>query len=385
MLRCSSCATEVVEGIRFCPQCGARMPEVSSSGQGEQAPIAGLSGQPAVQPTIVLGPNATSPTVRLTDGPSPTPVVSTSAQPTEHLPSLPSSSSAGQPTALYTAPPSGGQNDYGTGVPSYSPGTAQVSRAGGGRLWIVLGVIAGLGFLAVIGLVIGALLLVRSSSQTSSTGSTAAATAVIGSGARPTFGPPPTAVADGNAVDGAVVFQDSFDNPRRSDFTEETTENATYRFEDDGTYAINLKTAKYIVWSPFGKSYDDAAVDVESTLTDGPSDSAAGLIFHYQDEDNFYLFSVSGDGHYGLDVYDKGELNTLIDWTAAETIKSRGEMNVLRVETRGDLIRLFVNDTLLDEISDDTITKGQMALAVNTFDEGDAIVKFDNLVVHRLK
>ena len=90
---------------------------------------------------------------------------------------------------------------------------------------------------------------------------------------------------------------------------------------------------------------------------------------------------VTGDGRYGLDMYVDDELTPLIDWTEAPEINTSGESNHLRVETEGDTIRLFVNDQLLDEISDDTFTEGEMALAINTFDEGDATATFDNLVV----
>ena len=68
-------------------------------------------------------------------------------------------------------------------------------------------------------------------------------------------------------------------------------------------------------------------------------------------------------------------------WSAEPAIEGQGQLNRLRVETEGDRIRLYVNDKLLDEVSDDTFTEGSNALAVNTFDEGDAAFLFDNLVV----
>jgi hypothetical protein len=42
---------------------------------------------------------------------------------------------------------------------------------------------------------------------------------------------------------------------------------------------------------------------------------------------------------------------------------------------------MFVNDQLLAEVSDDTFAKGEIALAVSTFEEGGATFKFDNLLV----
>jgi len=83
-------------------------------------------------------------------------------------------------------------------------------------------------------------------------------------------------------------------------------------------------------------------------------------------------------------VYKNDEPITLIDWTESSAIKPVGELNTLRVETNGDTIRLYVNDELLDEVSDSTIANGKAALVVNTFDDPNVTVKFDNLIVRGL-
>jgi hypothetical protein len=110
-------------------------------------------------------------------------------------------------------------------------------------------------------------------------------------------------------------------------------------------------------------------------------ESAAGVLFRYQDEDNFYYYRISPDGSYSLVLYHAGERQVLIDWTEAPEIKSRNQVNHLRVEAVGDRIRMFVNDKLLAEVSDDTFAKGEIALAVSTFEKGGATFKFDNLLV----
>ena len=66
-----------------------------------------------------------------------------------------------------------------------------------------------------------------------------------------------------------------------------------------------------------GKESDghgDAAISVDTSI-DGPPASAAGLIFHYQDDKNFYIYSVDGEGRYELDVYKDDKPTTLIEWT----------------------------------------------------------------------
>jgi hypothetical protein len=182
---------------------------------------------------------------------------------------------------------------------------------------------------------------------------------------------------------GAVLLKETFDTPNRNGFSEDDTDDGAYRFVD-GAYTITAKQPKLILWNIFKGTYDDAAVEVETTL-DGPEQSATGLIFRYQDKANFYIFSVAGDGNYSLDVYKDDKLETLIDWTESPAINGPGELNTLRVEAVGDTIRLFANDQLLDEVSDTTFSSGKMGLAVNTFDDPDVTVSFDNLTVRKAK
>ncbi len=179
---------------------------------------------------------------------------------------------------------------------------------------------------------------------------------------------------------GEILLEDDFDDPDSSSLTAERTDTANYAFADGG-YMITLDVPKYIVWSPLDGEYGDGGIEVDTTFDHGPIESAVGLIFRYQDQDNFCFFSVAADGTYNLEMYENNEVQTLIDWTDSPEIEGKGQLNRLRVETEGDRIRLYVNDKLLDEVSDDTFTEGSIALAVNTFDEGDAAFLFDNLVV----
>ena len=81
-----------------------------------------------------------------------------------------------------------------------------------------------------------------------------------------------------------------------------------------GPTPSRLRSRNCLGWATLKGDYDNAAIAVEASI-DGPKDSAAGLIFRYQDDKNFYIYSVDGDGRYGLDVYKDDKPTTLIDWT----------------------------------------------------------------------
>lgn len=176
-----------------------------------------------------------------------------------------------------------------------------------------------------------------------------------------------------------VLLEDTFDSSFTSELDEDEDDTSEKAFRD-GTYVIRLDEPDYIYWEDYNDTFESVSFSVDTTLS-GPEDNAASLIFGYQDESNFYIFSVSGDGQYALELYEDNDPITLIDWTSSSAILGTGEVNRLRVETSGDTIRLFVNDELLEETSDSTFTSGQVGVAVNTFSNGEATVIFDNLVV----
>jgi hypothetical protein len=181
---------------------------------------------------------------------------------------------------------------------------------------------------------------------------------------------------------GDAAFSDDFSSPDRSSLAVGDDKETAYAFEDGG-YAITIKVPRLIAWSAFDGTYGDANARVEATLREGPNDSSAALLFRYQDSSNFYVYNIAGDGRYNLEIMQNNNLTTLIDWTPSPAIKQRGETNLIRVDMKGPSITLYVNDTKLEETSDSTFLKGQMALAANTFDQGGAKVVFDNLVVEK--
>ena len=395
MLQCPNCRAEHAPGARFCAECGARLDQPPATAPDQPtAPgrAAAEPTRPTGKETIVLRAPELAPTERL---PNPAftdkTIVAGGAGSPVDAPTAPggaaSTPTSALPAPVYRPPPNP--------VPPPQP-AAPAPKASGSRMWIVIAMIALLG-LGLVGALVGGLLLIMRSggtvalSPTSDVGGglarlpTAAprptATLRPTATARPTVAPTPTAAPDRFSK---IVLEDDFSDPKHSSLTEDKTDNATYSFVD-GAYAINLKTPKYIVWSPLEGDYSDAAIEVDTTFESGPAENAVGILFHFQDADNFYFFSISGSGSYSLDLYTKDGRQALIDWTDSPAIRGQGQPNRLRVETEGDRIRLFVNQTLLDEVSDSTFSKGALALAVNTFSKGDAGFTFDNLVVRTRK
>jgi hypothetical protein len=252
------------------------------------------------------------------------------------------------------------------------PEGAPARRGERGLLWITLGGIGCLGALMLIacaGLLLFSFrggLLAAPRSPTSSPAITAA--------------PSATALAPSPVSDSGVLLFDDFSDAPRSTLTEEEDDTSRSSF-DAGMFVIEVKKAETLTWALADGLYDDVVIQADSTIAAGSKAVAAGLIFHYQDNRNFYLFSVSSDGYYALEVLQNNEWQTLIDWTPSESISATH--NTLRVEIKGGKIAMLVNGDLLEATQDTTLSGGGAGLAVSSFDAGQVTTRFDNLLITR--
>lgn len=275
--------------------------------------------------------------------------------------------SPGVPPELPPLPP--GQPD-----PSLeTPRSPRRSR----MFWLLLG---GAGCLVVVllvacvGFVISLVFIVESDTSTRSPGVVPAVPDRIA----------PTPLMNGATQE--IVFQDTLASAVDSRMIVDEDETVRYAFEE-GRYLITVKPADQIAWGLVEGMYDDTvAIQVVTAVESDPAQAAGGIMFHYQDEANFYLYTISGNGFYSLELLENNQWITLIDWTPSEAIvvgSASGitPTNTLRVEVMGNRIALFVNNIRLEETVDNTFTEGEVGLATSTFDLGDGRVAFRDLVI----
>jgi hypothetical protein len=200
--------------------------------------------------------------------------------------------------------------------------------------------------------------------------------------------------------DPAVLFYENFSNPAASAFRASGNDSAHYAF-DSGAYRISVHVPSLLTWSMIeDERYSDGSIQVAATMVAGAASNASGLIFRYQDANNFYLFNVAHNGFYSLERFSGGDQVVLIDWTPSEAIERMpaatatapdgparqqvGAQNVLRVDMQGEHIALLVNGVLLETTTDSVLREGGVALAVNTFERGETVICFDTLIIRTI-
>jgi hypothetical protein len=131
--------------------------------------------------------------------------------------------------------------------------------------------------------------------------------------------------------------------------------------------------------------YDDVdmCVSVTPVTSIDPTQAKAGVIFWYEDVNNFYVFELAPNGKASVWRRQRGKWLAQIDWQeAASANKGDGASNELRVTTVGDDATFYVNGTQFKKLSGSAPDKGQqIGLFAGSPDKAAATFAFDDLKV----
>ena len=198
---------------------------------------------------------------------------------------------------------------------------------------------------------------------------------------RPSEKPPSSQTPTGPVCSANPTFADTFDNVGSGWPTRE---------DDSGIVGYDLAAQEYIIalnnamsttWYVNARagSFSTFCLSVNAKQAEGAEEASYGVVFRYQNEDNFYLFTVTGDGHYSLHKRVDGLFIPLISHQAHSAINSMQSPNQLEVMAKGEEISLYANRQLLITVSDATFSDGLVGL----FASPGAHVRFDDLKVYR--
>jgi hypothetical protein len=107
------------------------------------------------------------------------------------------------------------------------------------------------------------------------------------------------------------------------------------------------------------------------------ANSAWGLIFRLQDNQNYYWFRMTDSKFFAVSVAEDGQWRDVVDWTRTEAIKPNG-VNQLEVIARAAHFVFLVNGQIVSEVDDDRFGQGLVGLAIEGYTQGEKIV-FDFL------
>jgi len=156
----------------------------------------------------------------------------------------------------------------------------------------------------------------------------------------------------------------------------------------DGVLRVSSSQPGQIWWTNPGKNFDNVIVSVQARQVSGPDDNAYGVICRYQNEENFYVFLISGDGYYAIAKYQTGvdQIQYLTgegQFQPSDAINQGAATNEVRASCIGNQLSLAVNGLPLVSVNDPTFVIGDVGVAASTFQPGTAEINFDNFRVVR--
>lgn len=182
-----------------------------------------------------------------------------------------------------------------------------------------------------------------------------------------------------------TLFQDDFSGERNCGWALYNQGGAVAEIRD-GFLRMSTSQAGKIWWTNPGKNFDNVIITVQARQISGPNNNAYGLICRYQNEQNFYIFLISGDGYYNIGKYQSGsdQIIYLTDngqFQPSEYINQGVATNQIRASCIGNQLSLSVNGLPLYTTTDPTFVTGDIGLGVSTLEVGTAVVQFDDIRV----
>ncbi len=146
---------------------------------------------------------------------------------------------------------------------------------------------------------------------------------------------------------GGALFADDFSGEQSCGWLEYNRGGAVAAI-DEGVLKISTSSPGEIWWTNPGRDFADVVIDVSTRQVGGPDDNAYGIICRYQDEENFYLFLISGDGFYAIGKYKSGEdrvtyLTEDGQFAQSDQINQGAATNQIQASCIGNELSLAVN------------------------------------------
>ena len=107
------------------------------------------------------------------------------------------------------------------------------------------------------------------------------------------------------------------------------------------------------------------------------ANSAWGVIFHVQDNHNYYWFRMTDSKFFAVSVTENGQWRDLRAWTRTETIKPNG-VNQLEVIAHGAHFVFLINGQIVSEADDNQFNRGLIGLGIEGYTQGEELT-FDFL------
>lgn len=184
------------------------------------------------------------------------------------------------------------------------------------------------------------------------------------------------------AGSGAQTWTEPFNDPGDWQLSSDAAADVTIA---EGQLVITVRQPGQVAWASAGRIYQDFALRVEATQIAGPLNNEYGILIRMQGDEDFYVFSISGDGYARVARYTEGRWTLLSnDWFLHEAIVHGAATNILDIAADGADFTFRVNEQTVATVTDAALTQGDLGVYAGAFEEPGVVIAFDNLHVEPL-
>ncbi len=138
----------------------------------------------------------------------------------------------------------------------------------------------------------------------------------------------------------------------------------------------------YPIPLPTKQSYSDFAATTTFTLIQGDQNDSAGLLLRAaQSNDGYigYYFDIYGDGSYDIAKVAAGSnqqnvATEIVQPTTSSTVNGKGTANTMKVMMKGSTIALYINNTLLQTVTDTDFSSGSAFLFAENGNTSNGVI-----------
>lgn len=187
-----------------------------------------------------------------------------------------------------------------------------------------------------------------------------------------------------------LYFETDFDpdDPNNRYWAQGTLDRFTQTITPEGFYQLvssrSMTAETSIIYSE--QPYGSIGIEMIAALTENSAvASGYGIVFRYQDSDNYNVFAIDGVGRFSIWTRENGIWDELRDaeqnWTPNEAIRTMGQQNRLALEIVNSRLTGYVNNRRVTTVRDSTFADGQIGIYFAT-DQGEATILVDSFKVY---
>ena len=187
----------------------------------------------------------------------------------------------------------------------------------------------------------------------------------------------------------ATLIQDDFTNPATG-WAEKKFDNYFIGYHEPEYYHVEITSPNYktTVFEPGKQSFGDVTIEVKvltvSAKTSETGDFSYGIAFR-RSGDQYYAFTISPRAGKWYALKSSPNALAILAEGTEENINDLDTIDILRVDTQGSSFSLYINDQLVDQVTDPDYASGEIGFYVQTADSANTHIHFDELTVRNFE